>query len=70
MKVEDGDAFADEMPLSFRLWKPSMQTQAAVPKAIGKAAVGYVLSCILLLEGIISGFLHTRGVGYAARSFR
>ncbi|GMF23289.1 unnamed protein product [Phytophthora lilii] len=39
-KEKAGDAFANDMPLSFRLWKPSMQTQANVPRAIGKAAVG------------------------------
>ncbi|EGZ14094.1 hypothetical protein PHYSODRAFT_513287 [Phytophthora sojae] len=55
VKVEDGDAFADEMPLSFRLWKPSMQTQAAVPKAIGKAAVGYFpLNVIFKREDIVA----------------
>jgi 7SK snRNA methylphosphate capping enzyme len=39
-KNGDGDAFANDMPLSFKLWKPSMQSQASVPRAIGKAAIG------------------------------
>ncbi|OWZ04264.1 hypothetical protein PHMEG_00023858 [Phytophthora megakarya] len=51
-----GDAFANEMPLSFRLWKPSMQTQAAVPRAIGKAAVSskFPLNVIFKREDIVS----------------
>ncbi|KAH7470853.1 hypothetical protein PRIC1_003323 [Phytophthora ramorum] len=55
-KSGDGDAFANEMPLSFRLWKPSMQNQAAVPRAIGKAAVGSVfpLNVIFKREDIVS----------------
>ncbi|KAE9009613.1 hypothetical protein PR001_g16398 [Phytophthora rubi] len=56
VKVGDGDAFASEMPLSFRLWKPSMQTQASVPKAIGKAAVGseFPLNVIFKREDIVA----------------
>ncbi|GMF23596.1 unnamed protein product [Phytophthora fragariaefolia] len=55
-KTGDGDAFANDMPLSFRLWKPSMQTQAAMPKAIGKAAVSsrFPLNVIFKREDVVS----------------
>lgn len=55
-KTDANDAFATEMPLSFKLWKPSMQTQAAVPRAIGKAAVGskFPLNVIFKREDIVS----------------
>lgn len=35
------DAFAHEMPLSFRLWKAPGQGKSAVPRAIGKTPTGY-----------------------------
>ncbi|KAL3658600.1 hypothetical protein V7S43_016484 [Phytophthora oleae] len=55
-KAEEGDAFANDMPLSFKLWKPSMQAQAAVPRAIGKASVGskFPLNVIFKRENIVS----------------
>ncbi|KAG7380789.1 hypothetical protein PHYPSEUDO_006790 [Phytophthora pseudosyringae] len=55
-KIEEGDAFANDMPLSFKLWKPSMQTQAAVPRAIGKAAVGskFPLNVVFKREDVVS----------------
>lgn len=36
------DAFANEMPLSFRLWKPPVQTSEHLPRSLGKATTGYV----------------------------
>lgn len=33
-------SFADEMPLSFRLWKSPVVGKSAVPKSIGKTASG------------------------------
>ncbi|CAH0481690.1 unnamed protein product [Peronospora belbahrii] len=55
-KTSDGDAFAKDMPLSFRLWKPSMQGHDIVPRAIGKAAVGskFPLNVVFKREDIVS----------------
>ncbi|KAG6968550.1 hypothetical protein JG688_00005749 [Phytophthora aleatoria] len=55
-KTSDEDAFANEMPLSFKLWKPSMHSQATVPRAIGKAAVGsrFPLNVVFKREDIVS----------------
>ncbi|KAG1698771.1 hypothetical protein DVH05_014726 [Phytophthora capsici] len=55
-KTEEGDAFANDMPLSFKLWNPSIQAQAAVPRAIGKAAVGskFPLNVIFKREDVVS----------------
>lgn len=39
-KVED--VFANDMPLSFKLWKPLSKSQVAVPRALGKSVVGCV----------------------------
>lgn len=39
-KEELDDAFAHEMPLSFRLWKSPAQGKSAVPRAIGKTSTG------------------------------
>ncbi|KAF4319847.1 hypothetical protein BBO99_00004928 [Phytophthora kernoviae] len=51
----EADAFANDMPLSFRLWKPT-QPQAAVPRAIGKAAVGskFPLNVIFKREDVVT----------------
>ncbi|ETK84642.1 hypothetical protein F441_10588 [Phytophthora nicotianae CJ01A1] len=55
-KNDGGDAFANDMPLSFKLWKPSTQTQTTVPRAIGKAAVGskFPLNVVFKREDIVS----------------
>jgi hypothetical protein len=34
--------FGQDMPLSFRLWKPPAQGKEKIPKALGKAALSYV----------------------------
>ncbi|KAG7394549.1 hypothetical protein PHYBOEH_005041 [Phytophthora boehmeriae] len=49
------DAFANDMPLSFRLWKPT-QSEVAVPRAIGKAAVGskFPLNVIFKREDVVT----------------
>lgn len=38
-KKSDADAFASELPLSFRLWKPPTESPAS--HAVGKASIGY-----------------------------
>ncbi|KAK1943995.1 putative RNA methyltransferase At5g51130 [Phytophthora citrophthora] len=55
-ETEEGDAFANDMPLSFKLWKPSIQAQTAVPRAIGKASVGskFPLNVIFKREDVVS----------------
>ena len=50
--TSDRDTFAMDMPLSFRLWKPSMHGQDAVPRAIGKAAIGYVNLRLMLSRAV------------------
>lgn len=37
-KKSDADAFANELPLSFRLWKPP--TESSASNAVGKASTG------------------------------
>lgn len=43
-KSSDADAFAKELPLSFRLWKPPMESPAS--HAVGKASTGYFSSLL------------------------
>jgi hypothetical protein len=41
---QPADAFAHEMPLSFRLWKAPAPGKCAVPRTIGKTPTGYARS--------------------------
>ncbi|RLN20102.1 hypothetical protein BBJ28_00024750 [Nothophytophthora sp. Chile5] len=55
-KSSDGDAFANDMPLSFKLWKPPIHTHNAVPRAIGRATIGtaFPLNVIFKREDIVT----------------
>ncbi|KAF1336467.1 RNA methyltransferase, partial [Globisporangium splendens] len=50
------DAFANEMPLSFRLWKLSEQTGESLPRSLGKASTGttFPLNVVFKREDIVT----------------
>uniref|UniRef100_K3X3X7 RNA methyltransferase n=1 Tax=Globisporangium ultimum (strain ATCC 200006 / CBS 805.95 / DAOM BR144) TaxID=431595 RepID=K3X3X7_GLOUD len=50
------DAFANEMPLSFRLWKPPVQAGESLPRSLGKASTGttFPLNVVFKREDVVS----------------